>query len=384
MQNLNQIPRFGTWEWTIKKPALFRQREDATMIRRLFGRPGLGRYTSPARIIATLLLTVAAGASAEADLRLADNAPERHIVVRGDTLWGISGKFIKDPWRWPEIWRLNSDQIKNPHRIYPGDVIVLVRGEDGNPQLKLAKPVKVQPREYTEALREQISTIPQNAIEPFLSQPLVVEADTLEKEARIIATQEGRVYLGNGDHAFVANVRSNAELWQVYRPGAPMKDPDTKEVLGYEAFYLGTARLIQPGEPAVMEMAGVKQEVGKFDRLVPATQPALITYVPRKPEARVDAKLMSIYGGVGTGGRHSVIALSKGTRDGVEVGHVLALYRSEQNYEQRNEKGEREQVTVPALRYGLAFVFRVFDRVSYALVMDAALPLSLNDTLRNP
>ncbi|HET7774750.1 MAG TPA: LysM domain-containing protein [Azospira sp.] len=351
------------------------------MIRQLFGRPGL----NPARIIATLLLAVAAStAFAQGAPSLADNAPDRHIVVPGDTLWGIAGKFIKEPWRWPEIWRLNKEQVKNPHRIYPGDVIVLVRGEDGNPQLKIAKPIKLEPRQYTEAVKDEISTIPQHMIEPFLSRPLIVEANELENEARIVATQEGRVYLGNGDKAFVANVRSPAEMWQIYRPGAPMADPNTKEILGYEAFYLGTARMVQPGEPAVMEMVNTKQEVGKFDRLMPAEKPPLLTYAPHKPDAKVEARIISVYGGVGTGGRHSVIAISRGAKDGLEVGHVLALYRSAQNYVQRNEKGEKEEVSLPAQRYGLVLVFRTFDRVSYALVMDSAIPLSLADTLRNP
>ncbi len=351
------------------------------MIRHLFGRPGL----NPARIIATLLLAVAASsASAQESPRLADNAPDRHIVVPGDTLWGIAGKFIQEPWRWPEIWRLNKDQIKNPHRIYPGDVIVMVTGEDGKPQLKLAKPVKLQPRQYSEAIQEEIPTIPQHVIEPFLSQPLVVEVDGLDKEARIVATQEERVYLGNGDKAFVINAREPSELWQIYRPGIPLKDPENQEVLGYEAFYLGTARLLQPGEPAVMEMVNVTQEVGKFDRLIPAGRPPLITYAPHKPNTPVEARLISVYGGVGTGGRHSVITLSKGSKQGMEVGHVLALYRSEQNYQHRNEQGEQEAVRVPAQRYGLVFVFRVFEKISYALVMDAKVPISLADTARNP
>ncbi|GBG03207.1 hypothetical protein AZSI13_25340 [Azospira sp. I13] len=364
-----------------KKAALFQQREDATMIRRLFGRKGL----NPARIIATLLLAVAASsAGAQEALGIADNAPDRHIVVPGDTLWGIAGKFIKEPWRWPEIWRLNKEQLKNPHRIFPGDVIVLVKGDDGNPQLKIAKPLKLQPKQYTENIQSEIPTIPQSAIEPFLTQPLIVEPEGLENEARIIATQEERVYLGNGDKAFVVNMREPAEMWHVYRPGIPLKDPQTQEVLGHEAFYLGNARLIQPGDPAMVEMQGLKQEVGRFDRLMPATRPPLITYAPRKPDFNIEARLISIYGGVGSGGRNSVISISRGVRDGLDVGHVLALYRNEQRYEHRNEKGEREQVFVPAQRYGLVFIFRVFERVSYALVMESAVPLSLSDILRTP
>ena len=362
--------------------SMFRQREDATMIRRLVA--PWGRRT--ACIIATLVLTVAAAGvgAQETPLRLADDAPDRHIVVPGDTLWGIAGKFIKDPWRWPEIWRLNKEQIKNPHRIYPGDIIVLERDADGRPQLKIAKSFKLEPKQYTQAQKEEISAIPQKIIEPFLSQPLIVEADGLENEARIIATQEERVYLGQGDKAIVANVRDGSELWQVYRPGPAMKDPDNGNILGYEAFHLGTARLLQPGDPAVMEMVQVKQEVGKFDRLIPSGRPPLMNYVPHKPDTRIDAKIISVYGGVGSGGRSSVVALSRGKFDGLEVGNVLGLFRTAKQIEQRNEKGDLETVTVPEERYGLVFVFRVFEHVAYALVMDASRPLALSDTAHNP
>jgi hypothetical protein len=339
------------------------------------------------RIISALLLSVAASLAHAAPIELAEQAPDRYIVVPGDTLWGIAGKFLKDPWRWPELWRLNKDELRRPQKLSPGDIIVLSRkSEDGEPQLKLAKPVKLSPQQYSEPMRKEIPTIPANIIEPFLSQPLVVDAAGLEQTARIVGTQEGRVFLARGDHAFVSGATADAEVWQVYRAGKALLDPEaeSKEPLGYEAFYLGTARRLQPGETALFEMVDVKQEVGRGDRLLPAVRPALLNYVPHKPAGTIAAKVISVYGGVNEAGRHSIIALNRGTDDGVEIGHVLALFRSARNVRTRNERNEKEMVVLPEERSGLAFVFRTFERISYALVMETNLPVTVLDSARNP
>jgi hypothetical protein len=270
------------------------------------------------RIISALLLALAANLAPNiavaqtTPLQVADNAPERHIVVPGDTLWGISARFLKEPWRWPEIWRMNSEQIKNPHRIYPGDVIVLDRDAAGNPLLRLAgkgnRSSKLEPKIYSEAVEQTIPSIPPNVIEPFISEPLIVEDISVKNGARIVAMQEERVYLGPGDKAFVvgASDRPQQELWQIYRPGKPLLDPQTKEVLGHEAFYLGTAAQIQPGEPGVFEIRTFKQEISRNDRLLPANPPQLVNYVPHKPDRDVDARVASVYGGIGSAGHGSL------------------------------------------------------------------------------
>lgn len=325
-------------------------------------------------------------APAQTPLQIADNAPDRHIVVPGDTLWGISAKFLKEPWRWPEIWRLNREQIKNPHRIYPGDVIVLDRDANGNPMLRLAGNGKLEPRIYTERVEDTIPSIPPNVIEPFISEPLIVDDATVNNGARIVAMQEERVFLGPGDKAFVAGAsdRPTQELWQIYRPGKPLLDPETKEVLGHEAFYLGTAKQLQPGEPGVFEIRTFKQEVGRGDRLLPANPPTLVNYAPHKPDHEVEARVASVYGGVGTAGRNSIITLNQGTDSGIEVGHVLAIFRNRSDTFRNESTGEKETVQLPKERYGLVFVFRTFARVSYALVLNSAGSVNLNDVLRNP
>jgi hypothetical protein len=336
------------------------------------------------RIISALILAMAATLcnAAEPPLQLADNAPGRHIVVPGDTLWGIAGKFLKEPWRWPEVWRMNREQIKNPHRIFPGDVIVLDRDADGNPRLSVQN-AKLQPQVYSEQISTAIPSIPPNAINPFLSAPLIVEANALDDAARIVATQQDRVFLGNGDTAYVANADPSKEEWQVYRKGRVLPDPETKEPLGYEAFYLGTARQIEPGDPAIFEIITSKEEIGRGDRLLPATTPPLLSYMPHKPEQPVDGRIISVYGGVNEAGQYSIVSLNLGSQNGLEIGHVLALQRN-RVVVQRDENGNKENVRVPNERYGLVFVFRTFERISYALVMQSDGSVKINDFIRKP
>ncbi|MBW7901901.1 MAG: LysM peptidoglycan-binding domain-containing protein [Rhodocyclaceae bacterium] len=341
------------------------------------------------RIISALLLALAAGlaqAAAPAPLQVADDAPNRHVVVPGDTLWGISARFLKEPWRWPEIWRLNREQIRNPHLIYPGDVILLERDADGTPQLRLISEGWLRPKAYSEALTQTVPSIPPNVIEPFISEPLIVDEGGIADSARIVAMQEDRVFLGAGDTAFVAGAgdRPQQETWQIYRPAQPLLDPETREVLGHEAFYLGTARQVQPGEPGVFTIATAKQEIGRGDRLLPAKRPQLVNYAPHRPERTVDGRVASVYGGVGTAGRNSVITLNRGRRDGLEVGHVLALHRNRSDTFRNDETGRMETVRLPDQRYGLVFVFRTFERVAYALVLSAAGTVNVNDLLRQP
>lgn len=340
------------------------------------------------RIISALILAVtAACASAAEPLKLVDNPPDRHIVVPGDTLWGISGKFLKQPWRWPEIWQMNKAEIKNPHLIYPGDVIYLDMS-GGNPRLRLGKQKsgtgKLQPQIYSEAVQQVIPSIPPNVIEPFISKPLVIEPGSDEGTARIVATQEDRMLVGNGDEAFVSGIPdASIEKWHVFRPGKPLKDPDTGAVIAHEAFFLGHASLIRPGEPATIRINQAKVEIYRGDRLLPAPPPDIMSYVPHRPEQEVAAKIVSIYGGVNEGGPSSVVALNRGKSSGLEVGHVLALFRNRVSYN-IDPDGRRSSTPIPEERYGLAFVFRVFDGIAYALVVDSSKSVIVGDAARNP
>lgn len=336
------------------------------------------------RIISALILAVtAACATAQENIKLVDNPPERHIVVQGDTLWGIAGNFMKEPWRWPEIWRLNKEQIKNPHLIYPGDIVMLDMSS-GKPQLKLAKQVKLTPQIYSEEVKKQIPTIPQNIIEPFLARPLVVVENELNDLPRIIGAQEERVLIGSGDIAYVSGIPDNSkEKWSIYRPGKPIYDIGSKEVLGHEAIDLGSARLLRSGTPATIRITTSREEIARGDRLLPTQRPELGAYVPRAPETEISARILNLYGAMNEGGRHSIVMINRGSKDGVAVGHVLALFRkgTVTGYDDNNR---RVTVDLPEERYGLMLVFRTFDRVSYALVTDSSRSLLVGDAARNP
>jgi len=341
------------------------------------------------RIISALILAVTAVCASAADpLQLVDNPPDRHVVVKGDTLWDISGKFLKQPWRWPEIWQMNRDQIKNPHLIYPGDVVLLDMSS-GSPRLRLGKKVgagtgRLQPTVYSKPVQQVVPSIPPSAIEPFISQPLVIEDSELNTGVKIVAMQEDRMLVGTGDSFYASGIPDAAvEKWHVFRKGKPLKDPATGKVLAYEAFFLGNARLLKPGEPAQLRVSLAKEEIARGDRLVPAPEPEIISYVPHRPEQDVSARVLGIYGGLREGGANSVVALNVGKNDGMEIGHVVALYRKRVSLDV-DDSGRRTETPVPDERYGLAFVFRVFNGISYALVVESSKAVIVGDTARNP
>jgi len=330
-------------------------------------------------------------------IKLQENVPERYVVVPGDTLWGIAGKFLKEPWRWPEIWKLNRDEIRNPHWIYPGDVIVLdLSGLQ--PELRIGDAargdtVRLSPRVRSEDLsKEAVPSIPPRVIEPFLSRPLVIEPDGLANAPRIIAAQADRVYLGSGDVAYVSGIRDAKvdSLWQIYRPGDRLIDPDSQQTLGYEAIFLGDSRVTRAGDPATIQLFGAPQEVGKGDRLVAAVPLTLNNYAPHAPAASIKGRIIATRGGLRETGPQNVVILNKGTSDGLEPGHVLALLRlGRTNVERtpsRNWYGADtvEATKLPDERYGLVFVFRTFDRVSYALVMSASRTVLIGDVVTTP
>jgi hypothetical protein len=338
------------------------------------------------RIISALVISVSIGLSpahAAPPLELASGAPDRHIVVPGDTLWGIAAKFLKDPYRWSELWKLNADDIKVPQRIYPGQVLLLDKSGK-EPRLKLVT-VREQQREYVEPIRQPIATIPPQDIEPFLSEPKVLDKAALEAAPRVIAIQDNRVIAGTDDMIYTTPVKGNEKAWQVFRPGRELIDPDSKnkDVIGYEAQFLGTARLVGAKDPASFKVLNSKQEISRDDRLIPAPRQDVVSYIPHAPTTDIRAKVLSIYSGINFSGPQSVVALNKGKAAGLEPGHVLAADIAGATVDDRYD-GKKATYTLPDLRNGLLFVFKVFDRVSYALVMSATRPVSVGDTVRTP
>jgi hypothetical protein len=330
-------------------------------------------------------------------------------------LWGISERFTDSPWRWPEIWNFNREQIRNPHWIYPGDVIVLDRvsgrlsiagrdaasgaagtgagaaGRGGLEGSGTVDTVKLTPRVRAESTaRDAIPSIPANIIEPFLSRPLLVEPDGLDDAPTIIGTEDNRVIIEAGNRAYVRGIGdSMEENWFIYRRGKALVDPDTNVTLGYEAIYLGTARVSRAGDPATVQLTTVTQEVGRGDKLLPAGVPEVPNYAPHAPSVFMQGRIIGVYGGLGKlgeGGPQSIVTLNRGRADGVEVGHVFALYRPGPVIADASRMTSSGPATfkLPDERYGLAFVFRIFDRVSYALVMRVTRPVNALDVIQTP
>lgn len=342
-------------------------------------------------LICFLLPALAFAAQPDEAPTLRSDAPDKHVVVKGDTLWDISAKFFSDPWKWQYIWGMNKDAIKDPHWIYPGDVIYLDRV---NGTLRIGQPpsastsaptdlnvIRLSPRTREgRSSHDAVPTIPAGAIAPFLSKPLIVETGGLTDAPTLIGAREGRVMLGKGDTGFVKNLPADkGDKWLLFRPGKSLTDPDTKEVLGIEAIYLGRAEATDFADVSTIAITESVQEIGINDRLIAPSGDAPDNFVPRAPEGDIAARVISVYGGVSQAGQNTVITLNKGKRDGLDVGHVLALYHKGENV-----KHDGKEYTLPDERYGLAMVFRVFDKVAYALVMQTRLPVQLLDRAQTP
>jgi hypothetical protein len=336
-------------------------------------------------LICFLLPVLAFAGQTDDAPQIRSDAPDQYTVVKGDTLWGISGKFFKDPWRWPFIWGMNKDAIKDPHWIYPGNAIFLDRA-NGTLSMSAAKSsngnvIKLSPQAREEdSNHNAIPSIPSKAIEPFLSQPLVVDENVLAGAPSLVGMPDLRVIIGSGDTVYAKGLsEEKGKKWQVYRPGQTFLDPDTKEVLGREAIYLGTVEVQKFDTVSTVVVISAKQEIAIGDRLVVPDLTVSHNYLPRAPDSQINASVISIYGGVSQAGKNTVVTLNKGQRDGVQSGHVLAL-----NAKSRVIQSEGKNVTLPDDHYGLLFVFRVFEKVSYALVMQARLPVQLLDHAVTP
>ena len=346
--------------------------------------------------VSVLALGLAAGlpqfsaiaAPATKPLTLAPNAPDRHVVVPGDTLWDISAKFLNEPFRWPELWRLNAEDIKNPHLIYPGQVLILERDADGKPRLRVAGGVvrdgKVEPKIYAEAHQKAIASIPFDVIRPYLVYPKVMDIGQLDAMPRVVAAMDDRELLAMGDVIYVIGITDRHMDWQIYRPGKELRDPDSGELLGYESTHIGSARLRTEGHPASLTVSSSKFEAQMMDRLEKSRDPEVITYMPRAPTFDVKGRILTMYGATeGVGGKHSVVSISRGAKDGIQVGHVLQLSTAGKMVTERFNNRRNDYIT-PDEPNGFVFLFQVFDRVSYGIVMSAERPILLGDVVTTP
>ncbi len=372
---------------------------------------------------------------------LAPDAPDQYTVRRGDTLWRISSLFLKSPWRWPELWGMNLQDIRNPHLIYPGQQLYLERlgdraflrarrGADG----EVGDTVRVSPRNRIEMLGTgPLPTLEPHLIEPFLTKPLVVDDDSFQRAPRIVAlANQSRVLVAKGDRAYVRGPADAPLLKQagdptefrVFRNAKPLKDPVTDETLGYEGHYVGQATLVRGeseaeedagaapavrptrwpanGEvqteprraaapqpralpvPATVDVISSKEEMRAGDRLLPEPPREYRNYVPRVPEVPVDARVVAVPGSaVRYAGQTQVVVINNGLQDGIESGHVLALLSTGPKLVDKTDEA-RGLMKLPDERNGIAMVFRPFERVSYVLVMEITNPVQVGDKLVNP
>jgi len=351
---------------------------------------------------AALVACVVAGPVQAAECAFKPNAPDQHRVVKGDTLWDISGTFLQHPWCWPQVWGMNRDEIRNPHWIYPGQVVYFDRARG---RLSLTKPgegdgrgepplLRLSPQVRSEGLEnEAIASIPAGVIEPYLTQPLIIEKNALARAPRIAASEENRVYLGAGDRLYVRGELNGATSFQVFRPGGPLRDPQTGAVLAHEASYVGTVSLVKAATPGVdvhtFTVSSSVSEMGVGDRLVPVPPPAVRNYVPHAPLRPVDARVMSIYSGVTHAGQSQVVTVNRGSIDGLDVGAVLQLYHFGKTVpDPEGRRGflgmGRSKIKLPDEQYGSLFIFRVFGRVSYGLIMQVTAPVEIGDVAKSP
>jgi LysM domain len=331
-----------------------------------------------------LLLVVSLVSQAGDVLSLKEGHPKTYTVVKGDTLWDISSMYLEDPWLWPEIWHVNP-QIDNPHLIYPGDVLNLVY-MGGRPKLvvKRGKDIKLNPQMRISELDLAIPAIPLDAIAPFLSDSRVVEREQLDGAPYVLAGKDGHIVAGAGDELFARGVfEKGQETFGIFRPGQPYIDPDTEELLGYQAFSIANSKVTGlEGDIATLALNQSTEEVRRGDRLLPDEERLISSnFYPSAPEQETNGYIIAVEGGVSQIGSMDVVVINKGERDGLDIGHVLAIYRVG---ELVRDDITNEIVKVPDSRAGLMMVFRTFEKVSYGLVLKATRPLVVMDKVSNP
>lgn len=352
-------------------------------------RKSLGQVLTTAALALALLLTTVGVAADEVTLKAGH--PERYVVKKGDTLWAIAGMFLSKPWQWPQVWQANP-QIKNPHLIYPGDQLRLVY-VDGEPRLLLDRGgdgvesngvTRLSPQVRVESLKSAIETLPAELVGPYLIKGRIVTAQEIDGAARVIAGPEGRLLMGAGDR-FVARglPEAAAQAYAVFRNGEQYVDPDNGELLGIELIEVGRAGYLSgKGEVATLQLDQSAQEVRLDDRLLPMVEERVnSSYLPSAPANAVDGKIIAVLGGVQKVGRYSVVALNRGRASGLEVGNTLAISKKPPAVRDR-QRGD--WVDLPAERVGLLMVFRTFDKMSYALVLESSQPGNVGDLVSSP
>ena len=316
--------------------------------------------------------------------------PDTYVVQRGDTLWDISSMFLRDPWYWPEIWQINP-QVANPHLIYPGDILSLSY-VDGRPVIAIERAVasnveRLSPRVRSEPLEEAIPTIPYETLRAFLSRPAVLDPDELETLPYIVAQRDG--LLGSAGQSVYVRGTDEASVgtsYDILHVGEPLIDPDDDTLVGYEGIYVGQGRVTRTGDPATLLLTDSKREALVGDYLVEEEAVPRADFLPRGPEQQIDGRIISVVDGVSLIGQYKVVVINRGARDGLEPGHVLRVFQTGDVIRDtiRGRGNFGEKVRLPDEPAGIMMTFRTFDRISYALIMEATSDIRVLDAVRNP
>ncbi|GAB1265395.1 LysM peptidoglycan-binding domain-containing protein [Aurantivibrio infirmus] len=334
-----------------------------------------------------VLSLVAISGWAQQDPVLRNDYPSEYTVVKGDTLWDISNRFLQTPWMWPEIWHVNP-QIANPHLIYPGDVITLIY-LDGRPRITVQRgapsgTVKLSPNMRVTPLSEAIPTIPLDAINTYLSNSRIVDSGELEAAPHVVASGENRLIAGKGDTVYVrGSFDPDIPVYGVYRKGEVFVDPDTGERLGVQATDIAAVKIRDvENQIATTETTRANQEIRVGDRLLIEEVRKIDTnFFPSPPNDDIEGTILAVEGGVNNVGNMDVVVINRGEREGVKVGNVFAIYHSGQVI---RDRVLNDNVVLPEERAGLLMVFRTFEKLSYALVLEADMPIARMNTIKRP
>ncbi len=331
-----------------------------------------------------------------AALAVNEDRPNSYTVVRGDTLWDISGRFLEEPWRWPEVWQANPN-IKNPHLIYPGDKIRLEYGPDGKPRLVVNRNgvdingfdvadlsgnvERLSPRIREESLEEAIPMIPGDSVRQFLVHPRVVERGELASAPYIVGNDEQRLASAVGQEIYArGNISGVQRAYGVFRNSKPLIDPQNNEYLGQEITHVANAKLLESGDPSTLVITKNYMETINGDRLLAANQAyAPHQYIPRTPQFEGSGRIVSLVDSITRSGRNQVVVLNLGKRNQVQVGDVLAVESRGATLRDRISSVRNDVVKLPNRRTGVVMVFQTFEKVSYALVMESSRPIFRND-----
>ncbi len=330
------------------------------------------------------------------DSPIRPGAPMNYTVKRGDTLWDISSLFLRDPWLWPEIWQINQ-QVENPHLIYPGDVLSLAYGADGRPMIRLSQAgaARVSPRLRSSDLDGPIATIPYSAIASFLARPSVISAEQLKTAPHVLAFRDGHMVGGSDHEIYVRDlVGQERTSYNVVHVGDPLRDPENGDVVGYMGTYAATAVITRAGNPAKAMLTSTARETLQGDRLIANDLTPPMNFSPRSPDRPVKGQIIAVVDGVELIGQYQIVVINRGARNGIEMGHVLAVDQAGEvvrdTFGQRSFLGVKPgsafapKVQLPNERSGTMLVFRVYDRVSYGLIVSAENAIRVADHVRNP